>query len=116
MVTYASIFCKQRILHAAICGTFECIFEDIIAPTLVLRLADYNLNEQVEGVVFGLSPIAFVIGTFLAPCLIPEWVPNRVILFIALILASICTLLTGPFFAPKNLTSMLVGLFFSGFP
>ena len=57
-----------------------------------------------------------MIGTFLLPWLIPDWVPNRVTLFVSLFLVSIFTLLIGPFFEAQNLTSMLIGLGFGGFP
>ena len=89
---------------------------DSFAPVLALRLADYNLSDKADGLVFALQPATYVLSTFLLPWLIPDWVPHRVTLFTALLVISFCTLLVGPFFAPKNLASMLVGLGVGGFP
>ena len=89
---------------------------DSIGPTLTLRLEDYNVGESVRGLIFGIQPTTFIVGIFLGALVIPKWVPHRVTLIMSLLLTAVTVLLQAPFFAEKNLTSMLVGLGLSGFP
>ena len=57
----------------------------------------------------------YMLSTLLAPYIVPSWVPHRVTLILSLVMLGLSILFVAPFFAEKNLVSMLVGLAFSGF-
>ena len=92
-----------------------CIVYGELEPILSLRLLDYNLTDSQTGLIFGIQPFTYCVGTFLTPWLIPKWVDYRVTMISALLLCGLTTTLVGPFFEETNLVSMCIGLGFSGF-
>ena len=95
---------------------FVGIVMDSVGPTLTLRIEDYDVSDNMKGLIFGIQPTTFVVSVFLGPYLLMAWVPHRVTLITSLFLASVSVFLQAPIFEEKNLTSMLVGLAMSGFP
>ena len=51
-----------------------------LEPTLSLRLEEYNLTQIVQGFIFAIQPIFYMIGTFITPYAVPKWVEIRVTL------------------------------------
>jgi len=80
-----------------------------------LRLPDYNVSENASGVIFGVEPIIYMLSTFAAPYIVPNWVPYRVTLILSLWMLGFSTLILAPFFEDKNLIALVSGLAFSGF-
>ena len=55
-----------------------------------------------------------MMGTFIAPKIVPRWVENRVVLITFLFILGTSTLLVGPLSGDLNLTMMVVGLVLTG--
>ena len=66
------------------------------------------------GLIFGITPLTYLLSTIVIPYITPEWIEYRVQLIFSLYFGCIATLLTGPVFADKNLISMLTGLALQG--
>ena len=86
-----------------------------LEPILSLRLQDYDLSQQIIGLIFGVEPLTYMLGTFLVPCILPKWVEHRVTLITSLFLLGISTALVGPPFGDTSMASMITGLALSGF-
>jgi len=80
-----------------------------------IRLEDYDAPPWVLNVLFGVPATLFVLSCILLPYLVPNWVPHRVTLITSMFFYAFALSLVGPFFAPMNLTSMVVGLSLSSF-
>lgn len=113
---YSDIFYNKRVIFAALAGLAQCICLDSLGPTLILRMNDYAIDPNCQGLVFILQPTTLVISIFLGPVLVPKWVPLRVILITSVFLMALTELVQAPFFADQNLAAMLLGLFLSGLP
>ena len=114
-MTYGKLMCEQRILHAAITAAMMNLVYCCLEPILSLRLPDYDLSDRATGLIFGIEPLTYMIGTFLLPFIVPKWVANRVTMITALFSLAFATVLVGPFFEDENLVSMMIGLGMSGF-
>ena len=96
-MTYGALFCEQRILHAAISATVVYFVYGTLEPILALRLLDYDLEYVATGVVFGIFPLTYLIGTLLFTCDIPKWIARRVMIITSLFILSVATCFVGPF-------------------
>jgi MFS family permease len=103
------------VLHAAITAGMMNFVYCTPEPILSLRLLDYDLSDRNSGLIFGIVPLTYMIGTFSIPYLVPKWVEHRVTLITCLFILSVATILVGPFFEDLNLISMCTGLAISGF-
>ena len=102
-------------LHPAITAGVVFLVYGSLEPILSLRLLDYDLNNRATGLVFGVEPLCYMVGTFLSPYLFPKWIPNRVILITGLFILASATLFVGPVYEETSLVSMNIGLAISGF-
>lgn len=114
-LSYSLLACKPRVLHGALTGSICYLVYCSQEPILSLRLNDYNLSQVIIGCIFGINPLTYTISTVLIPYIVPRWMEHRVTMITGLYILAISNLLIGPFFADKNLTSMLLGLAISGF-
>ena len=83
-------------MFAAIAGLVHYLAYGVWEPILGLRLADYDLSQISEGLVFSILPLFYLIGTLVNPYVVPSWVETRIILFTSLLMLSVCCLLTAP--------------------
>lgn len=113
-LTYGKLICYQRVLHAALSACWMSLAYGALEPTLSLRLEDYGLSQVVQGLVFGIQPFFYMIGTFATPYVVPRWVEHRVTLIVAMFGLGFSQLFVGPFFEEDNLLAMLIGLFLTG--
>lgn len=51
-----------------------------LEPTLSLRLVDYDVSQTTQGLIFGIQPLCYMLGTFLTPYIFPSWIEHRVTL------------------------------------
>ena len=96
-------------------GTVCCIVYGQLEPILSLRLLDYDLTDTQTGLIFGIEPFTYCLGTVLTPLIVPKWVDYRVTMISSLILLGVTTAFLGPFYAETGLTSMCIAFAFSGF-
>ena len=113
-LTYGKIICKPRVLFASLTAGTCFLAYGSLESTLSLRLEEYGLSQLIQGCIFGIQPVLYMLGTFLAPCLIPKWVEIRVTLIVCLFGLGLGTFLIGPFYTEMSLSAMLGGLVVTG--
>jgi hypothetical protein len=98
-MTYSKLICNQRILHAAISAAMMNFVYSTLEPILSLRLPDYKeLGDEEIGLIFGIEPLLYMIGTFAIPYILPKWITHRVTLITSLFILSFGSFLVGPIF------------------
>ena len=55
----------------------------VLEPILSLRLLDYNVSQEMAGVIFGVQPLTYMMGTFMIPYILPKWIEHRATLITA---------------------------------
>ena len=80
-----------------------------------MRLKDYNLDQTIVGVIFGIQALFYTFATFLSPYIVPAWMERRVALILNLIFLGVSIAFIGPFYTDKNLSAMCIALIVSGF-
>ena len=114
-MTYCSLICKARVIFASLTGGFVNLVYCSLEPTLALRLEDYpKLDQLTIGLIFGIQPLMYMLGTIFSPYIFPKWMEIRVTLISCLIGLGASMLLVGPIYPDTNLAVMLVGLLLSG--
>ena len=62
-------------------------------PVMAIRLNDYDISQTVKGIIFGIEPLFYMIGTFLVPYIVPKWVELRITMITAMILLGVANVL-----------------------
>ena len=111
---YGKLACQPRIIFAALAATVSYIAYCALDPTLVLRLADYGLDQSQKGLVFTIMPTMYMVSTIATPFLLPRWMEVRVWLMIMAFFLGVSMLFVGPICVDKSLVTMCLGLFSTG--
>ena len=112
---YGNLICNQRVLWATIIACLCCVVYGELEPILSLRILKYDVTDGQTGLIFGIQPLTYAMGTMLTPVLVPRWVEARVTMIISVVLVGLATGLINPFFEDSSLVSMCVGLALCGF-
>ena len=114
-MTYCSLICNARVIFASLSGGICYLIYCSLEPTLALRLEDYpQLDQLTIGLIFGIQPLTYLLGTIFSPFIFPKWIEIRVTLISCNLGLGLSMLLVGPIYADTNLAVMVVGLVLSG--
>ena len=111
---YGKLACQPRVIFAALAATVSYIAYCALDPTLVLRLADYGLDQSQKGLVFTIMPTMYMVSTIATPFLLPRWMEVRVWLMIMAFFLGVSMLFVGPICTDQSLVTMCIGLFSTG--
>ena len=67
-----------------------------LSPTLVLRLADYGLDQSQKGLVYTILPTMNMLSMMVTPFVTPKWMEARVLMMIMAFFSGVSMLFVGP--------------------
>jgi len=113
-VTYCQLLCTPRVLFSGMTACIVNFVYSVFEPTLSLRLTEFGMSQTYQGLVIGIIPIFYMLGSILNHWIFPKWIETRVILMTGALILAFSVPLAGPFFEEKNTAAMLAGLVVSG--